>query len=691
MTDVERASKLLVLISAIAAATLHAILASREWHELPVVLGVGALLTAVAARRSTGAVQGSLVAFGFVAAGACSLAVGRFEWYYLVVWLVCVLVGMMARSDLRWRIPPPWRFALIGWALVLAVSWPLAVLRELDFSLALLDDYGWLNPGVQMPPPIVALWIVHVVVVQLVGILWFDWLCGAYTSGRRRRFERQILLPMGGAALVACLVGLYQGLVDVHWVSGGPWPGLGRATGTLGDANVFGMVAALWAPLFVAGGVAVGPRLGTRTAMWLGAIGLLIASGGVWMSGSRTAFLALAVGVTLIVAPACRRLASPDTRPLPFVLGAVALLIFMAFAALVFVPSTGPGERIREMVPPPSVEGTQGLARTLWNRGWYGPAAHLMIRDHPLVGVGIGTFHPLVGQYGRSPSWNIPFDNAQNWYRHQLAELGLVGSIPWILWVIFFTGFLLRTHSEGEQRFPAAVAKGTLVAFGIASLLGVPAQSPVVTLTFWTLAFWYIQLAGGPRPHAVTTGPAVSKRLAWSAVIVMVAVHATGTLQAARGDLRVPYRSTRWEWSYAYGIENAGDVGIADDHRRTGKRAVFNLAYPRGRGRGRLRLKLSAWLEYPDAPSRPVKAKIWSYGRELVLDETRWDGSRITRYVDTVDTVDGHLAAVDETWVERTWRSPETRRTEIENRGMTLAWEWVDPEGKPVGPRGGAP
>ena len=397
MTNVERASKLLVLTSAIAAATLHAILAAREWHELPVMLGVGALLTVVAARRSTGAVQGSLVAFGFVAAGVCSLVVGRFEWYYPIAWLACVLVGMLARSDLRWRIPPPWRFALIGWALVLAVSWPLAVLRELDFSLALLDDYGWLNPGAQMPPPFVALWIVHVVVVQLVGILWFDWLCGAYPSEQGQRFERQILLPMGGAVLVACVVGLYQGLVDVHWVSGGPWPGLGRATGTLGDANVFGMVAALWAPLFLAAGVAVVPRLGTRMAMWLGGIGLLIASGGVWLSGSRTAFLALVVGVTLIVVPACRRLASPDTRPLPFVLGAVALVVFLAFAALVFVPLTGPGERIREMVPPASVDGAQRLVRTLWNRGWYGPAAHLMIRDHPVVGVGVGAFHPLVG------------------------------------------------------------------------------------------------------------------------------------------------------------------------------------------------------------------------------------------------------------------------------------------------------
>ena len=603
---------------------------------------------------------------------------------------MCLLVGILARAGLRWSFPPPWRFPLVGWALVLALSWPIVVARELNFSPALLGEYEFLNPGVGWPPPLVALWIVHVFLIQIIGILWFDWLWSAYGGERRQPFERQILLPIGGTVLVACGVGLYQGLVDIHWLSGGPWPEIGRATGTLLDANVFGMVAALWAPLFVAGGLAVVPRLGTRTAMWLGGIGLLIASGGVWVSGSRTAFLALAVGVTLIVAPVCRRLASRDTRPLPAVLGTVALLVFAAFAVLVFASSTGPAERLRELLPPPSFESAQGLARTLWNRGWYGPAADLMIREHPFVGVGIGGYHPLVDQYSRRAGWPAPFDNAQNWYRHHLAELGLIGSIPWILWVILFTGFLLRTRGTGEQRFPAAVVRGPLVALGIVSLLGVPAQSPVVTLTFWTFAFWFIRLAGSSGVRAFPLASAASDRLRWAAVMAVVTLYAAGTFCVAYVDLRVPYRAARgtdrrtWDdaYSYNYGIDDQHDVGFTDDHRRTGKRAWFTVNYPRGQGRGRLRLKLSAWLEHPDAPSLPVKAKIWTYGRELVLNAKRWDGSRITRFVDIRE---GHHAVVVETWVERTWRAPGREGTEIDDRGMTLAWEWVDEDLKPLG------
>ncbi|MCH7749880.1 MAG: hypothetical protein IH939_17490, partial [Acidobacteria bacterium] len=289
----------------------------------------------------------------------------------------------------------------------------------------------------------------------------------------------------------------------------------------------------------------------------------------------------------------------------------------------------------------------------------------------------------------RLAGWPAPFDNAQNWYRHQLAELGLIGSIPWILWVILFTGFLLRTRGKGEHRFPAAVVKGTLVALGIVSLLGVPAQSLVVTLTFWTFAFWYIRLAGSPGVRAVPPAAAASDRLRWAVVLAVVTVHAAGTFRVAYVDLRVPHRAARgvdrgpWRgaYNYNYGIDNPHDVGFADDHRRTGKRAVFNVLYPRGQGRGGLRLKLSAWLEHPDAAERPVQAKIWTHGRELVLNAKRWDGSRITRFVDLPNE---HRAVEIETWVERTWRALESEGTEIDDRGMTLAWEWVDEDLKPL-------
>ena len=110
---------------------------------------------------------------------------------------------------------------------------------------------------------------------------------------------------------------------------------------------------------------------------------------------------------------------------------------------------------------------------------------------------------------------------------------------------------------------------------------------------------------------------------------------------------------------------------------------MFNVLYPRGQGKGELRLKLSAWLEHPDAAERPVQAKIWTYGRELVLNAKRWDGSRVTRFIDIPG---GHRAFVVETWVDRTWRAPEGEGTGIVDRGMTLAWEVVDWDLRPFTP-----
>jgi hypothetical protein len=65
-------------------------------------------------------------------------------------------------------------------------------------------------------------------------------------------------------------------------------------------------------------------------------------------------------------------------------------------------------------------------------------------------------------------------DNAQNWYRHQVAEFGLVGSLPWLVWVLTFGWFVLRPRA-GEPPI-AWTARGALIGFAFISLVGMPAQ-----------------------------------------------------------------------------------------------------------------------------------------------------------------------------------------------------------------------
>ncbi len=75
----------------------------------------------------------------------------------------------------------------------------------------------------------------------------------------------------------------------------------------------------------------------------------------------------------------------------------------------------------------------------LWRRGGYGTASTTMIREHPLFGVGVGSFNWLSGDYtelageGRQRP-----DNAQNWIRHLLAEIGVLGLLHILWWCGLF-------------------------------------------------------------------------------------------------------------------------------------------------------------------------------------------------------------------------------------------------------------
>src|SRR3954452_18425540 len=108
-----------------------------------------------------------------------------------------------------------------------------------------------------------------------------------------------------------------------------------------------------------------------------------------------------------------------------------------------------------------------------------------MIRESPLFGMGIGTYHTMAADF--APGGTLPPDNAQNWIRHQVAELGVVGSIGWIAWVVMFGAVVLNVRRD--DRPDTWVTRGVLVAFTFISMLGMPGQDVMVAVTFWTFAF----------------------------------------------------------------------------------------------------------------------------------------------------------------------------------------------------------
>lgn len=267
-----------------------------------------------------------------------------------------------------------------------------------------------------------------------------------------------------------------------------------------------------------------------------------------------------------------------------------------------------------------------------------------MIRDYPLAGIGVGAFHTVVHYFAlESAGLRIPPDNAQNWFRHQLAEFGILGSIGWVLWVVTF---LCRLGFRSGER-PEAALRGPIIGLTLASLVGMPGQDPAVALTFWVLAFWYAMKTGerfaDPRMSTVS----------WSLIFILAGAY-TAT-HALSVDLRPPFRAARYDLDYTYRFDFNGPRHIwTAGHAVTVPLATDNW------------LKLTYWVEHPDADQNRVQVDIWRDG-EHIVDRRVSRNVPVTQYV----PVTAGKRFVLEVKVDRTFVSDGAER------GLAMRWEFV--------------
>jgi hypothetical protein len=494
------------------------------------------------------------------------------------------------------------------------------------------------------------------------------------------------------SALAMASVAIYQLFADVSFLNETVYGNVGRASGTMFDANVCGTVAALW----IGGTILWAQRMG-RWRPYMLIAGVAATWLAVWASGSRTAFAAavLVSAFSLAAQYAVRSHAAEGhaaeghaaegraargslsvNAVLRVVLAAgvvVMLLVLLANANLAVV---GPVKRVRDTLPGLSAGSVRDFAVEMWNRNRYGPAATAMIRQFPVFGVGVGSFHLLVSDFATlsSPGGGLPPDNAQNWYRHQLAEVGLLGSLGWILWVVGFAGFVLRRHASSP---PAAwTVRGMLLAFAMISLLGMPGQDLSVTITFWTLAFWYASLAGvvpTPTPDSPWYKSIVAPRAAkvawrsWAIIGAIVVAHAVGTAHLAATSLRVPARAQRAGWPYSYGFYWPEPDGSGGEYRWARRRAV---AVVTASGRW---MALTVWVNHLDIGARPVDTKAWVDGH-LVVDTRLESTAPVTKYLRVPD---GEERVLVETRVSRVIRPSDFGALDDRELGLLVQWRFT--------------
>jgi hypothetical protein len=246
----------------------------------------------------------------------------------------------------------------------------------------------------------------------------------------------------------------------------------------------------------------------------------------------------------------------------------------------------------------------------------------------------------------------IPPDNAQNWYRHQLAEFGIAGSLAWIAWVVVIAVALWPRR--GSVPRPGALLRAPLLGFALASLLGAPGQDPAIVITFWVFVFWYAADAGqrpADRPMPKVAGIA--------ALFLVLGYAASPFLYA---DLRPPFRAARFNFNYTYGFYFDPEVSWSAGHGVTVPRAVKPW------------MKLTCWVSHPDANDDPVRAEVWRDGEPIINRRLR-HGERVVQYVRVPG---GNKRFVLEAEVDRTWRPSDYGQQDTRELGLAMRWEFVD-------------
>lgn len=285
-----------------------------------------------------------------------------------------------------------------------------------------------------------------------------------------------------------------------------------------------------------------------QTRAWISAaLAAALASIAVWVTGSRTALVALLATLTITLGLRARRSARGMLLAAAAVLVSVGVLAWMATA----YPSK------RNLNVPASVSSRLVMFKTAINMAW----------EAPVVGIGAGTFlaeSPHYGATGLQPILKRSRDNAHNYFLHTVAEQGVLGLIALLamLAAALWPTFRGAHHND---------AVATWLATGIvASILTWFSGHPLL-VTEAALVFWlYVGVLAGSSP-----APTVRPTLKHLTVIAVVAVLVS-----------VPFRAVAER--RAVTLEHVG-VGVSqwqpevdgEKYRETG--AEFSLFLPSNR------------------------------------------------------------------------------------------------------------
>ncbi|HUN56527.1 MAG TPA: O-antigen ligase family protein [Candidatus Binataceae bacterium] len=382
-------------------------------------------------------------------------------------------------------------------------------------------------------------------------------LAGAGMDAQKRFLRTLIILILGSGLLVAML-----GIAEHGWWNGkilwffipndwtGPLLNNPRASGPFVNPDHFANYLAMILPLAVAGAlfpILPGFRHKRSSDIQLicAVVAFVIASA-IMMSLSRGGWMVAIVGVATAIGLSARHardqlpamLRGFEGKLLPALIGGIALILL----GLMYL--AGPTGRSQASLRVAStLSNSENLTAA---KPWLWSDTAKMIRDFPLVGVGVGGWPEIFPRYQRPPWINLFFfRQPENDYLQLLAETGIVGLMlaAWFVWTLF--GRLREGAARLSSRdWPLfAGLAGGIVASLMHEIFDFSLQTPANLVLFTVLLAAALRLAmtkGVERPSHVLRSVSSPSNLTFAKAATM-GLAASGLIVIALTQPEVGY------------------------------------------------------------------------------------------------------------------------------------------------------
>jgi O-antigen ligase/tetratricopeptide (TPR) repeat protein len=368
-------------------------------------------------------------------------------------------------------------------------------------------------------------------------------------SKTEERLSRTIVMAALWSGLIVAVVGVIEFFVwngKILWLFvpydwGSPQPGMPlRASGSFVNPDHFGDYLALVLPLAVGGALFPFDGFSKQRAIRVFCgVTAFLALCAMLLSLSRASWMGAALALAILIALSSRMPRAARPRVLSLGYGTLprraCVLVFAAIAlCLIFVGPQGRDQidlRMQETVQSDS-----------WIAGRFELDAETlaMVRDYPLLGVGLGCWPELFPHYRQPPWTNALYREAHNDYAELLAATGIVG-FALVAW--FFAVIAVRLkHSIAARSVPIspilAMLCASLAVTAFHEFFDFSLHTPANALVFTILLALLVRIAtrssvspeGGLIPSARLRGVAVC--------ISIVAIALIGCALAAE---KLPY------------------------------------------------------------------------------------------------------------------------------------------------------